>query len=79
MYIRKEKERGIEESTIMQGICRQSRDNGRSPMQWNASEGNGFSSGTPWIKMGRSASLINAENDLKREDGVFHYYKSYLK
>lgn len=73
------KERGIEESTIMQGICRQSRDNGRSPMQWNASEGNGFSSGTPWIKMGRSASLINAENDLKREDGVFHYYKKLLE
>ena len=73
------RERGIAVEAIMKGICRQSRDNGRSPMQWDASEGNGFSIGTPWMKMGKSGSSINAEQDLKRQEGIFHYYKKLIE
>lgn len=70
---------GLDISTIMEGINRQSRDNARSPMQWNDSEGSGFSSATPWMKMGKSYVDINAENDLENEDGVFYHYQKLIE
>ena len=39
-----------------------SRDNSRTPMQWDASENAGFSTGTPWLKAGKSYKDINVEN-----------------
>lgn len=76
---REREQRGIPKEQIMQGINRQSRDNGRSPMQWNASDGAGFSSGTPWMKMGKSYREINAEEDRKDDRGVFSYYQKLIE
>lgn len=72
-------ERGIPKEQIMQGIIRQSRDNGRSPMQWDASVGAGFSSGKPWIKMGKSYKKINAEEDMKNAKGMYRYYQKLIE
>lgn len=70
---------GIPEKTIMQGIIRQSRDNARSPMQWNSSKGGGFSKAKPWINMGKSWSSINAQADLENSDGVFRFYQKLIE
>lgn len=69
---------GIPEKVIMQGITRQSRDNARSPVQWDSSDGGGFSKAEPWMKMGRSSAFINAETDLNNQDGIFRFYQKLI-
>ncbi|MCP1223599.1 alpha,alpha-phosphotrehalase [Sebaldella sp. S0638] len=56
-----------------------SRDNARTPVQWDNTENSGFTTGKPWIKMGKMADGINVEEDLKSEKSVFSYYKKLIK
>ena len=60
-------------------IAHKSRDNARTPMQWDASENAGFTTGTPWIAVNPNYKKINVEDQLKREDSVFNYYKKLIK
>ena len=46
-------------------IQAKSRDNSRTPMQWDASLNAGFSTGTPWLKVGKSYKDINVENEIE--------------
>ena len=58
-------------------IQAKSRDNSRTPMQWDASENAGFSTGTPWLKVGKSYKDINVENEI---DGpIFKFYKELIR
>ena len=58
-------------------IQAKSRDNSRTPMQWNASKNAGFSTGTPWLKVGKSYKEINVENEI---DGpIFTFYKELIR
>ena len=60
-------------------IAHKSRDNARTPMQWDASENAGFTIGTPWIAINPNYKKINVADQLKREDSVFHYYKKLIR
>ena len=60
-------------------ITHKSRDNARTPMQWDASENAGFTTGTPWIAVNPNYKKINVEDQLKREDSVFNYYKKLIR
>ena len=60
-------------------IAHKSRDNARTPMQWDASENAGFTTGTPWIAVNPNYKKINVEDQLKREDSVFNYYKKLIR
>lgn len=55
-----------------------SRDNARTPMPWNSGKNGGFTSGEPWIKMNPNFSEINAEENQKDGQSVFHFYKSLI-
>ena len=59
-------------------IRRTSRDNARTPMQWSAGEGAGFTSGTPWLQINKNHTEINAEADMASEDGVRAFYKKMI-
>ena len=48
------KEKGMSEQGIMEVLKQKSRDNARTPMQWNAHENSGFSTGTPWIPLSQN-------------------------
>lgn len=52
-----------------------SRDNARTPMQWDAGPQAGFTSGTPWINVNPNYMEINAVEQMKRPDSVFHFYR----
>src|SRR3954452_10918810 len=52
-----------------------SRDNARTPMQWDASEHAGFTSGTPWIAVNPNHAEINAAAAVADDDSVFHHYR----
>jgi glycosidase len=53
-----------------------SRDNARTPMQWNGKKNAGFTSGTPWLKLHTNYTDVNVQNDLKNKDGVIAFFKS---
>lgn len=55
-----------------------SRDNSRTPMQWNNSTNAGFSTGKPWLKVNPNYTEINVENQLRDPDSILNYYKKLL-
>lgn len=60
---------------MMKKIKYMSRDNARTPMQWDDSKNAGFSKGTPWIRVNSNYKKINVKNNIKDKDSVYHYYK----
>ena len=56
-----------------------SRDNARTPMQWNDKENAGFTTGTPWIKVNPNYTTINTEAALADPDSVFYYYQKLIQ
>lgn len=56
-----------------------SRDNARTPMQWDDSVNAGFTDGTPWIKVNDNYKAINAKSQINDPDSVFSYYKQLIK
>ena len=71
-------EKGYKEADIMESIYAKGRDNARTPMQWSAGKNAGFTQGTPWIGVNPNYTEINAEEELKNMDSVFHYYKKLI-
>lgn len=55
-----------------------SRDNARTPMQWDDSPNAGFTSGSPWISVNSNYPQINVKKALKDKNSVFHYYKKLI-
>ena len=55
------------------------RDNARTPMQWDASENAGFSTGTPWIAVNPNYTEINAASEINDPDSVFNYYRKLIQ
>jgi oligo-1,6-glucosidase len=64
---------------IFKGIHERSRDNARTPVQWDNSPNAGFTTGTPWINVNPNYEEINAEAVLKDEESIFHYYKKLIQ
>lgn len=63
---------------MMKYLNYKSRDNARTPMQWNDDKNGGFTKGTPWIKVNPNYTKINAGEQMEREDSVFHYYQKLI-
>lgn len=60
-------------------ITFKSRDNARTPIQWDDSPQAGFTVGTPWIAVNPNYTEINAKVETANMDSVFHYYKKLIK
>ncbi len=73
------KEKGMTEEEIINILKSKSRDNSRTPVQWNSTENAGFSDGTPWIPVASNYRKINAENALKDENSIFYHYKKLIQ
>lgn len=56
-----------------------SRDNARTPMQWDDSINAGFSNSTPWLKVNNNYKEINVEKEINNQDSIFHYYQQLIK
>lgn len=52
------------------------RDNARTPFQWSDKKNAGFTTGTPWMKVTSDYRRYNAEDEIKRPDSVFNFYKA---
>ena len=63
---------------MMKCLMLRSRDNARTPMQWDDSKQAGFTDGEPWIKVNQNYKKINAAQQLEDPDSVFHYYQKLI-
>lgn len=69
---------GLSEQEVMEIIKERSRDNSRTPMQWDNSENAGFTTGTPWIKVADNANKINVQTALSDKTSIFYFYQKLI-
>ncbi|WP_026975457.1 alpha,alpha-phosphotrehalase [Alicyclobacillus contaminans] len=70
---------GKEESEVMAALKQKSRDNGRTPMQWDDSKHAGFTTGEPWIAVAPNYRDINVQRALADQDSVFYHYQRLIQ
>lgn len=68
----------VSHQSMMKRFGKMSRDNARTPMQWDASENAGFTSGTPWIEVNSNYKDINAASQIQDEKSVFNYFRKLI-
>ncbi|PMG30026.1 alpha,alpha-phosphotrehalase [Vibrio splendidus] len=70
---------GVTHEDMMAILAQKSRDNSRTPMQWNSEPYAGFSLAQPWLDVANNYTEINAEQALENKDSVFYFYKSLIE
>ena len=78
-YFRILKEGGASTEVALEIIAARSRDNGRTPMQWDASEGAGFTTGTPWLGIPANHVTINAKTEAEDPESILAFYKELVR
>ena len=69
------KEAGLSEEEALAAIAKYSRDNARTPMQWSAEPGLGFSDGSAWLISPKPDVAINVEDQEKDPNSILNYYR----
>lgn len=72
-------EQGVTEADFLAGARANSRDNSRTPMQWNSGSQAGFTTGKPWIGLNANYPGVNAEADRQDPHGVFARYRDLVR
>lgn len=70
---------GVTAALALQILAQKSRDNARTPMQWNSSKNAGFSTGKTWIDVADNYLEINVEQALADSDSVFYTYQALIQ
>lgn len=78
-YYRIMLENGKPKEEALETLRQRSRDNGRTPMQWDGSPNAGFTDGTPWIQPPENYRAINVAAALQDPDSILHFYKSLIR
>lgn len=73
------KSKGISDKDALKMVNRKTRDNARTPMQWNKEQNAGFSSGNPWIEVNPNYLEINVKKDLQDSNSIYRFYQKLLK
>ena len=60
---------------FLEGQKQTSRENGRTPFQWNTMQNAGFTTGKPWLKVNQNFKTLNAEAQEKDPESVLHYFR----
>ncbi|MFN8597939.1 MAG: alpha-amylase family glycosyl hydrolase, partial [Anaerolineae bacterium] len=72
-------DKGHDPQAVLKIMHAKSRDNARTPLQWNDSPNAGFTSGSPWIKVNPNYRQINVEAALADPNSIFHYYQRLIQ
>lgn len=70
---------GLSKEEIIGILKQKSRDNSRTPMQWNEEMNSGFTTSTPWISAAENFKEINVEKALEDKESVFYHYKKLIE
>ncbi|GAF36672.1 oligo-1,6-glucosidase [Lentilactobacillus farraginis DSM 18382 = JCM 14108] len=69
----------VDGPTMLKYLANMSRDNARTPMQWDAGKNAGFTAGTPWYRLNTNYPEINVDAALKDQTSVFYHYQKLIK
>lgn len=72
-------DKGISEKEALTIIQSKSRDNSRTPMQWDDSEHAGFTTGKPWLNVAANYPSVNVAQELNNPNGIFAYYQKLIQ
>lgn len=75
---REEVQKGRNPVEVFESLLPLSRDNSRTPIQWDETEQAGFTKGEPWINVNPNYEMINVERELSEEDSIFSYYQQLI-
>lgn len=79
-YYEEQRRNGVPEADIMRAIHLKSRDNARTPMQWDAGPQAGFTTAkSSWIRVNPNHERINVEEAIRNPDSIYHYYKELIR
>lgn len=73
-----DEDKQLDGTTMLKYLGMRSRDNARTPMQWDDSDYAGFSTTTTWEKVNPNYKQINVKNALSDENSIFYYYKKLI-
>lgn len=76
---KEEVEKGRDKQEVFESLLHLSRDNSRTPVQWDDTENAGFTSGTPWMKVNPNYKEINVAEALADPDSVYYFYKQLIQ
>jgi oligo-1,6-glucosidase len=79
LYREAVEEKGVDPKQALMMVHAKSRDNARTPIQWDASEHAGFTTGMPWIKVNPNYKEINVADALEDPNSIFHYYQKLIQ
>lgn len=68
-------EKGLSQQHAYDILSVHSRDNGRTPMQWESGKNGGFTQGEPWIEVNKNCVNINAEDAVSNPESIYHHYR----
>jgi oligo-1,6-glucosidase len=71
-------EQGVPVESILASLAVKSRDNARTPVQWDDSPSAGFTTGTPWITLNPNHVQVNAAAAVADPDSVWHHYRQLI-
>jgi len=71
-------EAGMCEKKVLEILSNTSRDNARTPMQWDDSLNAGFTTGKPWLKVNSNYKNINVQSQIKDENSIYNHYKKLI-
>lgn len=63
---------------VKKNMLQVSRDNARTPMQWDDSEYAGFSSVEPWLKVNANKCCVNVKESIEYNDSIYHFYQKLI-
>ena len=79
MYQEAVEEKGVDPQQALRIVHAKSRDNARTPMQWDSSDHAGFTTGTPWIKVNPNYEVINVADAMADPNSIFYYYQKLIQ
>ncbi|OSN10508.1 glucohydrolase [Lonsdalea iberica] len=68
----------VKATWFLENAKKTTRDNARTPFQWDAQKNGGFTTGTPWINVNPNYKVINAANEVAHDDSIYHYYRQLI-
>ncbi len=79
LYREAVQEKGADPQAVLAYLHARSRDNARTPVQWDPGPQAGFTSGTPWIGVNPNYPQVNVQQALADPDSIFHYYQKLIR
>ena len=72
-------DRGVSKEDALRVLGQRSRDNGRTPMQWDGGKNAGFTDGTPWLQPPANYETINVQQEEADPDSILHFYRKLVR